>query len=401
MQDPSPLKILHVLRAPVGGLFRHVLDLTKAQVARGHKVGVITDNLTGGERAERILAELAPSLALGLTRTAMPRNPSLHDFSALAHVRSRIMATQPDVVHGHGSKGGVYARCATWISRLRPVVSYTPHGGSFNYKPGSTPHKIYMAIEGALRPLTHLYTFESAYIAQRMREDVGPTRALTKVVWNGISSAELTPVAPREGAADFLYIGELRSVKGIDTLLDALAKIHARTVLRPRLILVGSGPDEAMLKQRVVDLGLDEFVNFAGTMNARDAFAQGRVMVVPSRAESLPYVVLEAAGAHVPLVATNAGGIPEIFGPYAHRCFDYGDADLLAERMSAALEASSAQCAAETDSLFQHVRDHFSLDGMTDAVIAAYREAMTSRAPLSLTQFQTPTSGVTPISPKV
>ena len=44
----KPLNILHVFRAPVGGLFRHVLDLTREQTARGHRVGLIADSNTGG-----------------------------------------------------------------------------------------------------------------------------------------------------------------------------------------------------------------------------------------------------------------------------------------------------------------------------------------------------------------
>jgi hypothetical protein len=51
------LKILHVLRAPVGGLFRHVVDLARGQTARGHRVGLIADATTGGARAEAMLAE--------------------------------------------------------------------------------------------------------------------------------------------------------------------------------------------------------------------------------------------------------------------------------------------------------------------------------------------------------
>jgi hypothetical protein len=61
------------MRAPVGGLFRHVLDLARGQVARGHRVGLVADASTGGEHAEASLARLAPDLALGLTRVAMSR----------------------------------------------------------------------------------------------------------------------------------------------------------------------------------------------------------------------------------------------------------------------------------------------------------------------------------------
>ena len=71
-------------------------------------------------------------------------------------------------------------------------------------------------------------------------------------------------------------------------------------------------------------------VRFAGAMPARAAFALGRLMVAPSRAESLPYIILETAAAAVPLITTNVGGIPEVFGPQAGRLVAPGDAAALA-----------------------------------------------------------------------
>jgi hypothetical protein len=55
---PTSLKILHILRAPLGGLFRHVIDLVQGQARRGHHVGLFIDSTTGGARAETILEEL-------------------------------------------------------------------------------------------------------------------------------------------------------------------------------------------------------------------------------------------------------------------------------------------------------------------------------------------------------
>ena len=51
MAADGPLNILHVLRAPVGGLFRHVVDLARGQTERGHRVGLIADSLSGGTAA--------------------------------------------------------------------------------------------------------------------------------------------------------------------------------------------------------------------------------------------------------------------------------------------------------------------------------------------------------------
>src|SRR5690349_20033031 len=98
MADSHSLNILHVMRATVGGLFRHVLDLARGQIARGHRVGLIADASTGGTQAQGKLAELAPALALGLSRVAMSRQLALRDITARAHVVARIAETNADVV---------------------------------------------------------------------------------------------------------------------------------------------------------------------------------------------------------------------------------------------------------------------------------------------------------------
>src|SRR5580693_10535382 len=103
--SPASLKILHILRAPLGGLFRHVVDLVQGQARRGHQVGLFLDSTTGGARAETILAELLPYLALGYERVAIPRELSPRDAFALRRVSRRIAALKPDVLHGHGAKG--------------------------------------------------------------------------------------------------------------------------------------------------------------------------------------------------------------------------------------------------------------------------------------------------------
>ena len=70
----TPLNILHIFRSPVGGLFRHVIDLAREQAARGHRVGLIADSRTGGDNADAAFKAIIPSLALGLTRIPMSRH---------------------------------------------------------------------------------------------------------------------------------------------------------------------------------------------------------------------------------------------------------------------------------------------------------------------------------------
>jgi glycosyltransferase involved in cell wall biosynthesis len=97
---------------------------------------------------------------------------------------------------------------------------------------------------------------------------------------------------------------------------------------------------------------------------------------VPSRAESLPYVVLEAAAARVPLISTDVGGIPEIFGRYSDRLIPPDDVARLGDAMAAALAASPERRAQEAADLAAVVRDGFSIATMVDTVVAAYRDAL-------------------------
>ena len=377
--DHRPLRILHVLRAPLGGLYRHVLDLSREQARRGHAVGLIADALTGGDAADRTLKALEPSLALGLSRVPMRRNPHPSDLLVMSHVLSRLSATRPDVVHGHGSKGGVHARLPAFLpGGGRAVRAYTPHGGSLNHRPGSGVHRVYMAVEAMLLRRTDALLFESAFIGSRYRALVGEPAHLSRVVHNGIAEPEFEAVDVADNAAEFVYVGELRAAKGIDVMLAAIAEASRKLAAPLRAVLVGTGPDRDALQHLAQDLGIGDRITFAGGMPAREAFALGRILVIPSRAESLPYVALEAAAARIPIIATNVGGIPEIFGPYRDRLVPSDDCGRLAAAMEAMLTASPEHRERGAAELARFVHDGFSITAMVDDVIAAYRDAITA-----------------------
>jgi glycosyltransferase involved in cell wall biosynthesis len=371
---PDPLKILHVLRAPVGGLFRHVVDLARGQASLGHHIGIIADSTTGGATADAVLAALSHDLALGLTRLPMSRHIDLSDIDAIADVAQRVSDARADVVHGHGAKGGAYARLARQDNAIRV---YTPHGGSLHYRWLSPVGLLYLTFERVLMRRTDLLLFESQYGRDTFRAKIGEPAALVRVVHNGVTPAEFAVVEPGPDATDLLFIGELRTLKGIDVLIEAIALI-GRDWRAVTATIVGEGPDRAALEAKVRALKLGDAVRFAGALPARTAFALGHVLVVPSRAESLPYVVLEAAAASVPMVATSVGGIPEIFGPDASNLVPPGDAAALARAITASL-AEPAIARAATWRLRMRVSAAFSAGAMTDSVLAGYRAALAVR----------------------
>lgn len=367
-----PLTILHVFRAPLGGLFRHVTDLVRGQSARGHRVGVIADSTTGDARSDQTFAELAPQLALGLTRIPMRRPLSPLDAPAVFHVTQRIRETGADVIHGHGAKGGAYARLA--MPGRGVVRAYTPHGGSLLLNHDNLSGRMYLALERMLLLRPSLYLFESAYSGKIFREKIGEPNGLVRVIHNGVEQSEFAPVTPSPDATDLVFIGEFRPVKGIDILIDAIARLHAagRAVTAT---FVGSGADEAALKERARRLSLQDAIRFMPPMPAREALALGRIMVIPSLAESLPYVVLETAAAGKPLITTNVGGIPEIYGPLSSNLVKAGDTEALTAAISRTLD-NPAEAAALSADLRQRVASSFSLDAMVDGVISAYRDGM-------------------------
>lgn len=299
------MKIVHVFRAPIGGLFRHVRDLARGQTEIGHEVGIVCDSTTGGDYANTLLAELRPYASLGIERRPISRMPGVGDLSGAKAVTSVAKTWRPDVLHGHGAKGGAYARLAGF--RLGIKSFYTPHGGSLHH-PASRPMQlVYDGTEKILRRMGTGLCFVCEYERDRFDRMIGINGAPHLVAHNGLWDDEFIPAIAAPDATDFLFVGEMRDYKGVDILLRALALIPGAS-----LTLVGDGPAMDEYKALALELGIAKMAQFMGRMPMQEAVKHGRIMVLPSRFESFPYVVLETAAASLPLITTAVGGIAEV-----------------------------------------------------------------------------------------
>jgi glycosyltransferase involved in cell wall biosynthesis len=207
---------------------------------------------------------------------------------------------------------------------------------------------------------------------------VGAPPGLTRVVHNGVAPEEFEPVAVRPDASDIVFVGELRLLKGVDVLIDAIALLRSRG-RAVTATLVGDGPERDMFRAQMARLKLDHVIRFPGAMPARQALALGRIMVVPSRIESLPYIVLETAASGKPLIATKVGGIPEIYGALSVNLVPAGDAPALAEAIGRSLDEPAAVAAAAA-ALRTRVAASFSLSAMAEGVLNAYGEGLAALA---------------------
>ncbi|WP_136618109.1 MULTISPECIES: glycosyltransferase family 4 protein [Mesorhizobium] len=338
------LRIVHCFRSPVGGIFRHVRDLAEAQVAAGHSVGIVCDSTTGGAFEEHLFEQMKDMLALGIHRTPMQRHVGPGDLASAWRTYRIIKELRPDVLHGHGAKGGAYARLfgsLLRVSRSRVARLYSPHGGSLHYDENTTTGKLFFALERFMARFTDYLLFVSDYERQTYRRKVGEPPIPNTLVYNGLRATEFEPAITEPDAADLLYIGMMRDLKGPDIFIDALALAGPQFGRALTAVMVGDGDDLPRYHTQVKRLGLERHVRFLPPMPAREAFALAALVIVPSRAEAMPYIVLETLAAGKPMIATAVGGIPEIFGAGSPALIRPDPVEL-ADKMSQALTDPAA-----------------------------------------------------------
>jgi glycosyltransferase involved in cell wall biosynthesis len=286
-------------------------------------------------------------------------------------MRRLIAKLKPDVMHGHGAKAGAFIRMRRRSDDT--IRIYTPHGGSLHYPLNTFKGEFYARLERTLMDATDLFLFESAFARDTYQRIVGMPKGVVRCVFNGVTPEEFEPLVTADDATDLCYVGEFRHIKGADLLVDAVALLHAKG-RKVTLTLGGDGEESAALKAQVERLGLKEQIRFVGHVKARYGFSKGRLLVVPSRGDSMPYVVIEAGAAGIPMIASRIGGIPEIFGADSPALFAPSNPEAMAEAIGAALDDPQVT-AQRAVALRERISAHFSQQAMVDGVLAGYREA--------------------------
>lgn len=133
------------------------------------------------------------------------------------------------------------------------------------------------------------------------------------IVHCGIDPARYDP-APRQGPPHLTFVGRLAAVKGVPVLLEALSFLKGE-LPRLRVTLIGDGPERARLEQDAADLGLRDVVDFAGYRSQSEVARALKVtdaLVLPSFAEGVPVVLMEAMAAGRPVITTGVAGVSEL-----------------------------------------------------------------------------------------
>jgi len=202
---------------------------------------------------------------------------------------------------------------------------------------------------------------------------------------NGI---DCTPYLARDRATPaageplcLAYIGRLAPGKGLTETIQALALARANGVAA-RLVIAGTGPEEAALRALVRELGLDEEVRFAGSTVGQDKAQLVRradVLCLPSYSEGLPYALLEAMAAGAVPIVTRVGGIPDVVQEGVHGAFvPVRDCDAIAQAIEA-LSSDRATLARMSAACRKRIAGGYSLERLASNFAGLYASLSTPR----------------------
>ncbi|MEE4453623.1 glycosyltransferase [Novosphingobium resinovorum] len=261
------------------------------------------------------------------------------------------------VAHVHAHFGTNPAMVVRLAARLAPVTySFTAHGpDEFDAPRG-------LDLPGKIAEAAFVVGVSSFGRGQLMRwSDPAhwPRIHVVPCAPDPVFLADPGPAAddPPEDAR-FLCVARLSAQKGLPLLLEAVARIAADRAIR--LDIVGDGEDRAIIEGQIARLGLGAVVTlrgWAGPEAIRAALVRARALVLPSFAEGLPVVLMEAMALRRPVIATAIAGIPELVDGQVGWLVPSGSVDALAQALEAALGAWPEELAAMGERASRRVRE--------------------------------------------
>lgn len=375
MAEGTPLqgrRIAEVLATSAGGVGSHVRSLLPALWSAGATVTVCgappTEELFGFTAAG---ASFAP---VGISAGLAP----LADRRAVAQLRRAT--ADADLVHAHGLRAGLVAAAARRLGgrRDQPLV-LTLHNA---LQEGSGPKQwLLRRAEGLTIRGADLVLAVSGDLAENARRlgarDVRVAPALAPPLAPATRSrAEVrAELGIEDGRPLVVAVGRLHPQKAYDVLFDAVGRWagDARLPVTPLVAIAGDGPLETELAARIRDERLP--VRLLGRRgDVADLLGAADVCVLPSRWEGSPFTGQEALRSGTPLVATRAGGMPELFGPGAS-FVPVGDAEALAEALVRVL-TDPAHAAELADAGRRQAAGWPDEDAAARRAVAVYRELL-------------------------
>jgi glycosyltransferase involved in cell wall biosynthesis len=308
--------------------------------------------------------------AEGLAVTVLPAGL----YGAWTGLRRLVAREGFDLVHSHGYKTNVIAALGIGAGVGRVA---TCHG----WLSDSLKLRVYEWLDRMLlRRFDHVVAVSPQVLEKLDRGGIRQTRrslvengARVPAIGQPARDALRQQLCP-SGEPLIVRVGRLDAFKGNDLLLEAVARLNAPS---PRLAFVGDGPEREALAVRAAKLGLAERVVFLGYReDAAALLAAADLMVISSRSEGLPIVMLEAMGLGVPIVATSVGSIPKVLQDGSSAwLISPGDAEALSRALASAL-ADPTEARRRANRAHEAYLERYSLEAMGRRYAAVYEQVL-------------------------
>lgn len=360
-----------------GGSGRHVLDLAAGVAEHGHQVTIAYSDV----RAElAFIAGLKELRDCHVVTLPMRRSISWRDPAALGAMRSLHRDLGPfDLVHGHSSKAGALGRLAAPAGSARV---YTPHCLATMVEQSHTKRWIYARLERALARGVSEAIIAVSEAERAHALSVGIPPDLLHVVVNGVravnylsraSAREQLGLGPDETAVG--QVGRLSFQKDPLRFVEALA-IARREAPRLVGVLIGHGEEMSAVEGRIAKLGLQGSVRIASHPDAAIVMPGLDLFCLSSRSEGMPYALLEALQCGLPIVATAAGGVPELVTHGQNGLVVGVDAPPAALGRAMAELAQSEELRRTFARRSREVAEQYTVDRMVDETLTVYDIAL-------------------------
>ena len=272
-----------------------------------------------------LLTEEARRLPGVQTRIVPPLGRRIHalsDLLAFLHLVWVLRRLQPAIVHTHSSKAGILGRWAAWCARV-PLILHTVHGFGITPAQPRWMQRLFILLERITGCITtHWITVADIDLAKGRQW--GLFDANVSVIRPGIDPAPFhRPLDPEVrgslrkelgiGSGEYL-IGTVACLKPQKAPEDVIsvARLVCSRMPGARFVLIGDGVLRPRLEALIAEQTLEDRVRLAGwRRDVPRAMGCFDLLLLTSRWEGLPRVMLEAASAGVPIVATNVGGVEE------------------------------------------------------------------------------------------
>lgn len=289
---------MHVISsAAAGGAEVYVKDISIEMKKRGHEVFIaFLDRAAEAGREQsyedKFLSELSShGIKFGFVGARARRNP-LKGVAALGKFKRDF---KPDLIHSHLYYAAIFSAFLPSIKRV-----YTHHNIRLRANP---------ILYRFLDRRTHAYVGICNACTTLLK---GVARRNVHHIDNAVDVTRLARIDNYQDRAvvNLLYVGRLSEQKNLSLLFNALSRIDTKEY---RLMLAGSGPEEAKLRDLANQLGITDRVNFLGNVdNVSTLLKEADVFVMSSAWEGLPIAQIEATLTGLPVLVTDVGGCSEI-----------------------------------------------------------------------------------------